>query len=393
MTLSEVAIRPHRIGVFTAARSDGVPLGPVLSALEAAPDVEYIVIATGGHLEESRGNTLEHLAVSRSFVEVVDAVAGASAAGALNEAAARMTKGIGEVLERRRIETLVVLGDRWELLAAATAAVLGNVALVHLHGGEITAGSIDDRIRHAVTKLADLHCCANEDSARRLRQLGEDGARVVVTGAPGLDRHRGLDGATDEQLEAVLGHRLVRPFGLVTYHPETIERHSVRERAEQVIEAAARRLGTALVLYPGVDPGADEVVEVIEAVAARHRHVHTRPHVGDDYARLLAGADVMIGNSSSGIWESATFALPVVDVGNRQKGRLAPANVVWADYSDGDIEGAIDRALAPSFRDALLGMANPYGDGDAACRIVEAIRSLPRMRPLPKVFCDLVASS
>jgi UDP-N-acetylglucosamine 2-epimerase (non-hydrolysing) len=385
-------VGPHRIGVFTAARSDGVPLGPVLAALEADPDVECVVIATGGHLAESRGRTLDDLAVSRHCVEVVDAVAATSAAAALTEAAARMTQGIGEVLERRRIETLVVLGDRWELLAAATAAVLGNVALVHLHGGEITAGSIDDRIRHAVAKLADLHCCANEDSARRLRQLGEDAARVVVTGAPGLDRHRGLGTVDDEELEAILGHRVTRPFGLVTYHPETIERHAVGERATQVVEAAARRLGTALVLYPGVDQGSDEVVDAIEAVAARHRHVHTRPHVGDDYALLLAGADVMIGNSSSGIWESATFALPVVDVGNRQQGRLAPENVVWADYCDGAIDRAIDRALAPAFRSSLLGMANPYGDGDAARRIVDAVRLLPRIRPLPKVFCDLVES-
>ncbi|MFN3218059.1 MAG: UDP-N-acetylglucosamine 2-epimerase [Acidimicrobiales bacterium] len=389
MTSSEAMGGPHRIGVFTAARSDGVPLGPVLAALEAAPDVECVVIATGGHLEESRGRTVDHLAVSRRCVEIVDVVAETSAAGALTEAAARMTQGIGEVLERRRIETLVVLGDRWELLAASTAALLGNVALVHLHGGEITAGSIDDRIRHAVAKLADLHCCANDDSARRLRQLGEDAARVVVTGAPGLDRHRGRGPVADEDLEATLGHRVARPFGLVTYHPETIERHSVGERAEQVVEAAARRLGTALVLYPGVDQGADEVVDAIEAVAARHGHVHTRPHVGDDYALLLAAADVMIGNSSSGIWESATFALPVVDVGNRQRGRLAPANVLWADYCDGAIERAIDRALAPSFRSSLLGMSNPYGDGDAARRIVEAVRSLPRIRPLPKVFRDL----
>lgn len=387
MTWSEPGLDPpRRVAVLTAARSDLAPLGPVIDALHAESAVILTVLVTGAHWVTSRGNAITELRLpAASIADVAVELPDASPAS-LSAAAGDMIPGIAEVLRTRDIDTLVLLGDRWELLPAATAAVLEGVAIVHLHGGELTLGAIDDRIRHAITKLGDLHCCATAESARRIRQMGEPADRVVVTGAPGLDRHRNVRPLGDAELHALLG-TTARPLGLVTYHPETVDQAAVAARARMVLRAAVDRLATTVITYPGVDTGADTVIEVIDELAGEPG-VIVRPHLGPDFPPLLASADVLVGNSSSGIWESATFAVPVVDIGQRQSRRQHAANVIHADHDAEAIGAAIDKALSAGFRAEIDGLENPYGDGYAAERIVAAILSLPRERPLPKPFAE-----
>ena len=253
------------IAVFTSARSDLGPLGPVIDALDAVPGIELVVVATGAHLLESRGNTIDGVNVGPDKLERLEVPLPDADPGTLVAAFGPIAVGVAEVFDRRGIDMVLVLGDRWELLPVASAALLSGTPVVHLHGGEVTTGAIDDRVRHAVTKLSDLHCCATEDSANRLRQIGEPDDRIVVTGAPGLDRHCGVDPPGDELLAEILGVPVQRPLGLVTYHPETVDRTDVSQRASTVLTAAATRLGTMVVTYPGVDPGAEQVIEAIEA--------------------------------------------------------------------------------------------------------------------------------
>lgn len=388
MTSSEPAHGgPRRVAVLTAARSDLAPLGPVIDALHAEPAVVLTVVVTGAHWVTSRGNAITELRVPADSIAEVAVELPDAAPASLATAAGVMIPGIAEVLRTRGIETLVLLGDRWELLPAATAAVLEGVAVVHLHGGELTLGAIDDRIRHAITKISDLHCCATDESARRIRQMGEPADRVVVTGAPGLDRHRDVRPLDDAALQALLGST-ARPLGLVTYHPETVDQGAVAARARMVLRAAVDRLATTVITYPGVDTGADAVIEVIDELAAEPG-VIVRPHLGADFPSLLASADVVVGNSSSGIWESATFGVPVVDIGQRQAGRQRAANVIHADHDADTIGAAIDRALSAEFRAGIHEVGNPYGDGHAAERIVACILALPDVRPLPKPFVEL----
>ena len=348
---------PLTVAVFTAARSDLGPLSPVIEALDAVPGVELVVIATGGHLLESRGSTITGINVAAEQLELVAVDLPDTDPRTIVSAIGPIADGVIDVLDRRGVDVFVVLGDRWELLAATSAALVAGIPIVHLHGGELTTGAIDDRIRHAVSKLSDLHCCASEDSARRLRQIGESEDRIVVTGAPGLDRHSLVEIPTDAELSEILGAAIERPLGLVTFHPETVDRSDGAQRARRVLAGAAQRLGTMVVTYPGVDPGAELVISTIEEVAAEYPNVVVRPHLGRGFSSVLAGVDVMIGNSSSGLWEAASFELPVVDVGDRQAGRLRPDNVVHCANEPVDLRRAMDVAgpRQPLWRRPSLG--------------------------------------
>lgn len=376
------------VAVFTAARSDLGPLGPVIEALDAVPGVDLVVVATGAHLLENRGNTVTGINVAAAQLERIAVDLPDTDPRTIASAIGPIADGVSSVLARRGIDVFVVLGDRWELLAATSAALIAGIPIVHLHGGELTAGAIDDRIRHAVSKLSDLHCCATEDSARRLRQIGEADDRIVVTGAPGLDRHALVETPTDAELREILGVAIERPLGLVTFHPETVDRSDVAARARSVLEGAARRLGTMVVTYPGVDPGAEAVINTIADVAEEYPNVAIRPHLGRGFSSVLAGIDVMIGNSSSGLWEAASFELPVVDVGDRQAGRLRPGNVVHCSNDPDELSNAIDTALDPQFRASLHDLVNPYGDGRASARVVRAIVDLMHVPRPSKAFVD-----
>jgi UDP-hydrolysing UDP-N-acetyl-D-glucosamine 2-epimerase len=384
----------RRIAVFTSSRADLGPLGPVIEMLDADPGARLVVIATGTHSARAFGGRLGEMRVSAgSAIEVVDAEIGSTDPSALADAHARIASGVSRVLASNVIDVIVLLGDRWELLAAASAALLHGVPIAHLHGGETTEGAIDERVRHAITKLADLHLCATVDSARRIRRLGEEPWRIVVTGAPGLDRVGRTEPMTVMDVEHLAGTRVVPPFGVLVYHPPTIDRVDIARRARAVLEATANELGLVLVLYPGADPGSQSVIEEIRRAASRYPNVVASRNLGDRYLPLLKVVDVLVGNSSSGIIEAASFGLPVVDVGDRQQGRLHPPNVVHVGETENEIRNGIARALSRDFRDSLAGLENPYGDGSAAKRVVRALLDVPLERLLSKPFIRLVDES
>lgn len=382
----------RRIAVFTSSRADLGPLGPVVQALDAEPEVELLVIATGTHVVEAYGGRLADIRLSgRSRLEVLDAGLGGTLPAELGEAYGRIAAGISRILGASRVDVLVLLGDRWELLAAAGAALIHGVPIAHLHGGETTEGAIDERIRHGVTKLADLHLCASEDSARRIRHLGEEPWRIVVTGAPGLDRLQAVEALPDERLAELLGRPVARPFGVVVYHPPTVDRQRVAERARAVYEASAATLGSALLLYPGADPGSEAVVAELEAAVARHPRLAACRNLGEEYPRALRAADVLVGNSSSGIIEAASLGLPVVDVGDRQRGRLRPRNVIHVEEEREAIVAGVERALRDELRQGLAGLENPYGRGDASARVVRALLDVPLHRLTRKPLVEAPA--
>ena len=266
----------------------------------------------------------------------------------------------------------MVLGDRWELLYAVPPVVLLGVPLVHLHGGEVTEGAIDDRVRHAVSKLADLHCVSTEAAAAaRLRQLGEPAERIVVTGAPSLDRVAAVRPAGDATLERHLGRPARRPLALVTYHPSTAGGPEAGAGARAVLAAVAATTGSALITHPGLDSGREAVLTAITAAERAHPTLAAVASLGTDYLPVLAACDVVVGNSSSGILEAASFGVPVVNVGDRQRGRESGVNVVDAAEDQEAIEDAIRHCLDPDFRLRARGAVNVYGDGRAAGRILD----------------------
>jgi UDP-hydrolysing UDP-N-acetyl-D-glucosamine 2-epimerase len=300
--------------------------------------------------------------------------------------------GFAAEFARRRPDLLVVLGDRYEMLSAAVAALPFALPVAHLHGGEVTEGAIDEQIRHAITKLAHLHFVAAEAYAARVRQLGEEPWRVHCCGAPGLDR-LSAGALSREEIGERLGHPLGRPTLLVTFHPETLAVADVPRQAEELIAALERFDGQIIVTAPGADTAYRAISAAFERLGQRRRLTTLDATLGDDvYISVLREADVMIGNSSSGLIEAPSVGLPVVNVGDRQRGRLRAANVIDVDHDRAAIAGAIRRALDPAFRRALAGLANPYGDGRAAPRIARVLREVelgPRLTR--KRFVDVHA--
>ncbi len=383
------------IGVVTVARSDYGHLVPVLREIQAAPDLELAVYVAGSHLATRFGRTVTAVETDGwPIAERIEMLLDSDTPGAIAASTGIGVAGFARAFGRRRPDLLLVLGDRFEMLSAAVAALPFALPVAHLHGGELTEGAMDEQVRHAITKLAHLHFAAAEPYARRLRQMGEEPWRVHCPGAPGLDRLLALPRIGREALARRVGLPLRRPTLLVTFHPVTLEYADTASHVEELAQALARVDGDVIATYPGADTAGQHIIARLEALAASRPGTRLVRSLGEEaYISLLAEADAMVGNSSSGIIEAPSFALPVVNIGSRQRGRLRAGNVIDVGYGCDEIVGGIRRALDPAFRAGLDAGANPYGDGKAAPRIVSVLRDVelgPRL--VQKRFVDLPAT-
>jgi UDP-hydrolysing UDP-N-acetyl-D-glucosamine 2-epimerase len=305
------------------------------------------------------------------------------------------TAAMGAALALERPDILLVLGDRFEMFAAAMAAVPFSIPLAHIHGGELTLGAMDDAFRHCLTKLSHLHFPATAAYGRRIMQMGEEPWRVTVAGAPALDAFMTEDALPDAVVAERLGFALDDAPALVTLHSETRGHVPPSLLADRTITALADLPCPIIITAPNADPGGAEIAEKLKHFAAgRARTVYVESLGARAYRTILARARVMIGNSSSGLIEAASFRLPVVNIGERQAGRVRAANVIDTPADTAAIEKAVARAESDAFRATLSGLVNPYGDGHASARIVSVLRDVPLdMRLMTKRFHDLEALS
>ena len=367
-----------RVGVFVGTRADLSPLVPVLRALADGP----LFMATAVSYDQP---TLTAELARRDLALPVTAV-GPLAVGTtpaeLARVGAAVSAGTARWLDEQQVDVLVVLGDRWELLYAVPPAVVLGVRVVHLHGGEITEGALDDRVRHALTKLADQHAVATADALGIVAQLGEEPARMHRTGAPGLDLLAGATPLDDAAWHQLIGRVPTRPIALVTVHPATAaDDEDPATLARSVLDGALRACATVIVTHPGPDPGREAILDVLAATT--DPAVVVVPSLGRDYPRVLASVDVVVGNSSSGVIEAATAGVPAVDVGARQAGRDRAPSVVHAPVDAAEIADAVRAVLGTVVEEG----SNPYGDGTAGARIAEVVRAAPavsRRKPFVK---------
>jgi len=381
-----------RIGVVTVSRSDYGHLRPVLEALRRAPDLELLLLVAGMHLASEFGLTVRDIEADGFPISArVEMLGGGDTPEAVAAATGRGVAGFGEAFARLRPDVVVALGDRFEMLAAAVAALPFALPVAHIHGGEVSEGAMDNQIRHAITKLAHLHFASAEPHARRIAAMGEEPWRIHTVGAPGLDRL-----ATTEPLPRAGLARDLRlpeagPWLLVTFHPVTLEYRDTAAHIDELLAALEKTDGFIVITYPNADTAGRLIIERIEEFAGRHpRRCRLAKSLGERlYLSLLRHADLMIGNSSSGLIEAPTFGLPVVNVGSRQRGRLRGANVIDVEPLREDILRGIEAAQALPFRVRARAAANPYGDGHAAPRVVDVLRSVPiDARLVQKRFSD-----
>lgn len=376
----------RRIAVVTTTRAEYGLLYWLLKALQADPAVELQLIAGGAHLRPEFGRTIDRIREDGFRVAAeVDFLEAGDDHNATARSIARGVSAFAAAYEKLRPQIVVLLGDRFELLAAASAAVALRIPIAHIHGGESTEGVLDEQVRHAITKMAHLHFVAAEKYGLRVVQMGEDPNRVYLVGAPGLEYIERLEPLKRKELEKLLGISLRKPLVLMTYHPTPGSNGEIHEALAALERTGAR----AVITYANADAGGRAVNAAIETFARsaphRFRAVSSLGQTG--YLSLMRLSDAVFGNSSSGLLEAPTLRVPTVNIGDRQKGRLRAPSVIDCPPRRAAMEKALKKALSASFRKSCVGV-NPYVPGRVSERIVRVLKRVD-LDGLKKRFYDL----
>ncbi len=384
---------PRHICVVTGSRAEYGLMSLLLKRLQEDPDIRLSIVATGMHLSSEFGLTASEIeADGLPITERVEMLQEGDSASAVTKAIGIGTIGFAETFERLRPDLCLVLGDRFEILAAAQAAMVARIPIAHIHGGETSEGAIDESIRHAVTKMSQLHFVAAAPYRQRVIQLGEHPDRVFHVGSLGVDVIYALDLMNAEAIEQDLGLDMERPIFVVTYHPATL--------GDTPPEVAVAKLFAALDEFPdaqcvitksNADAGGKRINNEIDRYATgKGDRVYVSTSLGQlRYLSLLKHATAVIGNSSSGIIEAPVFEVPTVNIGDRQRGRLRAGSVIDCIEDRHAIRAAIDRAISRDFRLSLRGLETPYGKPGAPDAIAEILRSTDLKTLGMKSFYDL----
>ena len=375
-------MKRRKICVVSTSRADFGLLSGLIKEIQTDPALRLQVIVSGMHLSRLFGQTWREVEAQGIGIDrkIRLRLLGGSDLDNLNSIGLGM-KGFGQALSELRPDIVVLLGDRFELLAPAVSAVMLRIPIAHIHGGELTEGAIDDSVRHAITKMASLHFAATEAYRNRIVQMGESPERVFNFGAPGLDQIHNLSRMTRRQVEQDLGISLLKPVALVTYHPVTRDRGSAEDQVSLLV-AAMRESGLeAIFTMANADAQGKIINRRLQAACAEYpERFKWIPHLGHRrYLGCLAHLAVMVGNSSSGLTEAPSFRMPVVNIGDRQQGRVRAQNIIDVPCTKKAILEGIRRAISPRFRNSLHGMRNPYDrfhDGRASERIKNVLRDV-----------------
>ncbi len=384
-----------QICIVTSTRADWGLLTPLAGALRRTPGVSVRIVAANMHLSRRCGMTVSEIEDAGFDVDCrIPTDTGGDSEYDKARAMALMLDGFAAYLDRARPDAVVILGDRSEMLAAASAAAVMRVPVIHSAGGTVSEGAIDDAMRHAITKIASLHLCETDEAGRRIIQMGEDPASVVVTGALGVWNimHQPLLSRTE--LEASLGGFTLDPASslLVTYHPATLDRREPQTLFFELMAALDRfPRSRVIITHPNNDAGGEAIAALVDDYARANRdRVLAVPSLGmKRYLSALRCVAAVVGNSSSGIVEVPSMHIPTVDIGIRQSGRLCSASVLHCADDADDIAATIALALSPEGRRRALAAVNPYYKPDTVQIMVDAIMTaMPRLNR-PKHFVTL----
>ena len=366
------------IGVVSVARSDYGIYRPVLRRIQGDPELGLLLIAAGTHLSPQFGMTIDDMIADGFCVdERVEMSLSSDTPEAIAKSIGLGMIGFAQVYARNRPDILMVLGDRFEMLAAAAASLPFTIPIAHIHGGESTEATIDESIRHSLTKMSHLHFASTEVYARRIVQMGEEPWRVTVSGAPSLDNIGGFRLWSAAELERRYSLDLSVPTLLATFHPVTLEYEQTASHMTELLSALETARMPVVFTYPNADTGNHTIISMVEDFVARNRDARLVVNMGTEgYFSLMSHASALVGNSSSGMIEAASFELPVVNVGNRQAGRIRPRNVIDVECGREAILEGIHEATTIEFKSSLTGLTNPYGSGHAAERIVQRLKSV-----------------
>ncbi len=381
-----------KICVVTGSRADYGLLRRVIKGIQCDPDLTLQLIVTGTHLSKDYGLTYEE--IKRDGLEInaeIHTVGDSDSPAAIAESMGRGLTGFGGIFEKFKPDLLVVLGDRFEILAGTAAALVARIPVAHIHGGEVTEGAYDDAIRHSITKMSNLHFVATEKCRKRVIQLGEDPNSVFLVGGLGVDAINNAELFTREELQVELGMKFLEKSLLITFHPETLGDKEPAAQFKELLHALQLLEDTTLVFtMPNADTGGKEIAQMIEQFVDTHINAYFFKSLGQRmYFSTVAQVDGVIGNSSSGILEVPIFKKGTINIGDRQKGREQALSIINCEPEREILRIGIEKLFSQDFRKSLAGIASPYGDGGAGDRIVAVLRSVVLKRGTKKAFYDL----
>lgn len=380
-----------KVAVFTGTRAEYGLLYWLLKDIQSDPELTLQLLVSGMHFSPEFGETYKDIEKDGFNIdEKIEILLSSDSPVGTAKSIGLGVLGFADALARLRPDVLIILGDRFEALAAAQTAMILRIPIVHLHGGEITEGAYDDAIRHAITKLSYLHGTSTEDYRNRVIQLGEAPERVKNIGAIGLDHLNRASFMTVSELSKSLCFELNRPYFVVTYHPVTLGGEAPEATFQAILDALDEYSEYQVILtYPNADDGGRRIIPMLKAYAlSQPSRVLAIPSLGQvRYLSAVKHAAAVIGNSSSGIIEVPAFDIATVNIGVRQKGRLAAKSVLNAQPNQHSISEQIQIAVTRSYKQIDEKVCNPYGQGNASKQVIEMIKTLS-FEP-SKVFFDI----
>ncbi len=378
-----------RVAVFTGTRAEYGLLFWLLKDIQSDPNLTLQLLVSGTHLSPEFGETYKQIEKDGFNIdEKIEILLSSDSAVGTAKSIGLGVLGFADALARLAPDVVVILGDRFEALALAQTAMILRIPIIHLHGGELTEGAYDDAIRHAITKLSYLHGTSTDEYRNRVIQLGESPERVRNVGAIGLDHLNRASFMTVSGLSESLNFDLTSPYFVVTYHPVTLGDESPESSFQALLEALDEFPSHQIILtYPNADDGGRRIIPMLEAYAKKQQErVLAIPSLGQvRYLSAVKHAEAVIGNSSSGIIEVPAFDVPTINIGSRQKGRLAAKSVLNADATKASINKAMNLAVSRKYKADGEIVVNPYGQGDSSKQVIDMIKCL-RFEPCKSFF-------
>lgn len=380
------------ICVITATRAEYGLLNPLLHEINNDAELNLQLIVTGTHLLAEFGETYKEIEKEFTITKKIFMNLSADSPLELSKSQANLQLNISDTFNELHPDLVVILGDRYEMLSVATSAMMLNIPIAHIHGGETTEGAIDEAIRHAISKMSHIHFCATEGYKKRVIQLGEQPDTVHNVGALGVENIQKIQLLTKDELEKAIDFNFAKKNLLVTFHPVTLEEKSSKEQCQQLLDALEQLEDTHLIFTKAnADADGKIINEMIEEFTKKH------PKSSRCYASLgqlkflstLQFVDGIIGNSSSGIIEAPSFKIATVNIGDRQKGRIQAQSIINTPTSQEKIKDAIKRIYSNEFQRLLKNNKNPYQSDNTALKMKEIIKETPLENILKKSFYDI----
>lgn len=368
----------RKIAVVTGTRAEYGLLKNSLKKIEYSKKLKLQLIVTGTHLSEKFGYTVKEIESDGLEIEekIPILMRGISKDGISKEMGLLLIQ-LSQTFERLKPDILLILGDRYEIFAASSVAMVMNIPIAHISGGEITEGAIDEQIRHSITKMSHIHFPGAEVYAQNILNMGEESWRVYNVGDLGIENIKVTNFLSNDELKAELNINVDSDTLLVTYHPVTLERNVLPYQIDNLIKALDKVNKNMIITYPNADNGGDYIIKKIEEFSRKNQNVNLFKNLGiQRYLSVMKLCGAVVGNSSSALVEAPYLKIPVVNIGNRQKGRMMAKNVISCSNESEDIINAINKSLSHEFREKVKHIKSLYGEGNTSEEIVKVLESI-----------------